>query len=181
MKEAISYTRIIEKLQTLCADKCSGVLLLLGPGGQTSRIHLADGKIVALISREKKGYDAIPELRHLQVNSINFIQGLPSSLHTPLPDTDDLLRTLTAQTPLAATAATPAARVSSPAPIGAEAQASLRTTLAQYVGPVADLLCDQALQQETESEAVIINLAKHIPNSEYARRFLAEMRTLLAA
>lgn len=175
----IAYATIVTTLQQLCADKRSGAFIITG--AQSARVHLIKGEIVALLMQHKKGLEAVPSLVHVQASRIDFIPNLPCSLHTPLPDTSMLLEMLAAQASIPPTAASAVPNTVSARRLDMATQTLLSETLAQYIGPVALVVCKKMLDAPQDIEQALQALASNIPEAAQAQRFVTEMRTKLAA
>lgn len=180
-KAQLSYVMIVAKLQQLCGEKSSGVLIIRGAIGQMTRVHITDGQIVALIMPEKQGREALPLLPNIQASRMDFIPGLPSSVTTPLPATDLLLAELAAQVQAPSTPRAEAPAVASSTPLDPVTRQLLIETLAQYIGPMAMLVSQKILARHQELEDIIRALAESIPEMQAARRFAADIRAKFAA
>jgi len=181
MREAqtpLSYATIVATLQQLCAEKRSGALIITGD--RPTRIHLANGEITALFMQEKKGQEVVPLLARLKAHRMDFIQSLPCSQPNCLAATIVLLAELAAQ---GGTPSTPEALVSDTTAPGLDATvpALISETLAQYIGPIATVLCKRLLGTHQNIEETLQALAAHIPDAGQARHFTAAIRTKLAA
>lgn len=178
-KMALSYPMIVAKLQQLCEDECSGTLMIMGAIGQTTRIHLTDGAIVALMMKDKKGLEVVQLLPKIQVSRMDFVHGLPCSVTTPLPPTSVLLAQLEAQA-TASPLPTRAAGSTAGKPLDTESQELLIQTLTHYIGPMAKVFSKRVLQTKQDLDEVLCALEESIPEAAEARRFLTEIRSKLA-
>ncbi len=181
-KSHISYGTILENLHSLHARKSTGVLVLMGIG-QTARIRLREGHIVALSVQEKKGSEAIPLLPGLKANRMEFLNNLSSGAETSLPPTPEILAQLAAQTSSAPHHQRYTLAAATEAATGEGLDTATRTileeTLALHIGPMAAVLCDNILTTAQPLRDALKALAETISNPARAQRFLAEVQAKL--
>jgi hypothetical protein len=171
---------VAAKLQQLYAGRSSGALIIRGHTSQTARLYMTKGEVEALFVQDKKGYEAVPLLAAFQVRQIDFIPGLPSSVKTPLPTTEELLKLLDTPAPMWGPASATPASIAVP---GQQLDDATRTllegTLTQYIGPMAAILCDNVLRGIGNVDDAIRALTTHIPDTQRARRFALDIRSHL--
>lgn len=177
-QSVVTYKMIVEKMQQLHTHKSSGALVITGM--QVTRIHFTDGTIVALFVHEKKGHEAVPLLASLRASKMHFIPGVPCSLTTPLPATDVLLQQLAMHEPHTVTPTVPSSTRPASRGLDAASQEVIVGTLAKYIGPMAMMLGQDLQTSYPDVEEAIISLAKRLPKTEQANRFMAETREKLA-
>ena len=61
-----------------------------------------------------------------------------------------------------------------------QSRALLEAALAEYIGPMASIVCDSDLAMGQNLDTAITTLAKAIPDPENGRRFAEEVRAQLA-
>lgn len=89
--------QLIEELQRLCRDSCSGTLFVTTDDSHSARFALKEGVIVSIGYRTKSGLDAIPFIREIRggtysfSNANVFMSGVASA---GLPDTPEIFRLL---------------------------------------------------------------------------------------
>ena len=55
----------------------------------------------------------------------------------------------------------------------------IETSLAEYIGPVAPIICDDILKSVLNLDSALNKLAEEIPSEEEARQFLKEVQAQL--
>ncbi len=177
---ALPSTSVVTKLRQLYEEKSTGILIIRGSMGQMARVHMTDGKIVALFIQNKQGYDAMALLAAFQARRIDFISGVPSSVNTPLPPTEAFLAILAAE-PAPPPNISPASHATSGQPLTAALRTLLEETLGQYIGPMAGILCETVLHESHDVASAISALAAHLPDAPRAQRFVTAMQARVAA
>ena len=179
----LSFPEVLSELERLCAERRTGFVLVRPSGAKLARITLEDGEIVFVSYQDRTGVEALDLLSGLDSAQLDFIEGLGGTAKADLPSTAEILAALAgARSPGGVHPGTPpAASVRSRAgAIDARSRSILEATLADYIGPMASMVCEGDLVGTQSLEAAITALAKEIPDPENGRRFVADVRAKLA-
>ncbi|MFZ1325399.1 MAG: hypothetical protein WAT67_05140 [Candidatus Contendobacter sp.] len=163
---------VIDELKKIQQEKASGTLVVLDQKKQMARVSVVDGQIVSVSFGQKSGMDALQMIQQTDITWLQFIKGSNNrpAAHTQLPSTRDILELLGGAS---AKALTPPRVEKKPAPesLSLETLAVLRETLAEFMGPVAPMICNKILRQAQDLESVLELIAGEIPDRKQAVEF----------
>jgi hypothetical protein len=172
----------------------------------TIQINLEQGEITYLACSNKRGEEALPLLREVSSGKLIFVNGPTPALRLSLPSTADILNYLGADSPISmpipaapatpaiptilaiptirptsATPATPAtsATLASTQPLSAPVRAVLQKNLAEIIGPMALLVCEERLAGISDLETALATLSQMLPNPAQVHRFQEAVRKQL--
>lgn len=174
-----SFQAFVDLLRQLCEEKRSGTLFAATDANRMARIDLSAGQINAINFMHKKGSAALSLLPLIQVGRARFSDGVHSDPPGPasdLPATEDILsHLLKAQAP-----PTSERRAQSPSfTLDSQMREVLETLMADYIGPVASVICEEHFESADSMQALLSALASEIGDSEQATRFMADARARL--
>ncbi len=89
--------QLIEELQRLCRESCSGTLFVTTDDSHSARFALKEGVIVSIVYRTKNGLDAIPFIRQIRGGTYSFSSDnvfMSGAISASLPDTPEIFRLL---------------------------------------------------------------------------------------
>lgn len=178
----LSFPELLAELRRLCANESTGFALIRPSGARLARISLQHGEIVFLSFQETSGMAALPLLASIDSCQLDFVAGLGGTSKIPLPPTGQILDTLAAAG-TGTTGPSPsrtAAHGAHPQPICARTRFILEAALAERIGPMAAILCQEDFAEAHDLDSAIQALAREIPDAEDARTFVAEVRAELA-
>lgn len=186
----LSFPELLSELRRLCAERSTGFVLIRPSSGKLARLTLEQGEIVHISYQQKSGVDTLPLLSTIDSGQLDFLEGLGGTSKTLLPSTDEILTRLAgAASPVThvATASDAASGVSDAASrqvsaraLSPRSQSILEATLADYIGPMAAIVCSGDQVRNKSLEKAIEVLAKEIPDPESGRKFMADVRAKLA-
>ena len=174
-----AHNKLLVELQRLCQEKLSGTLFILDDNRRTAKISLKDGDILSLSCFNKNGAEALRLIQGFDGSLFQFIRSSAITTDPDLPTTTEILRILAGGLSTAPT--TPAApegrglAVSNP-----EIVAVLKEILAEFMGPVAPMICNKVLRQAANLESAVDLLAREIPDSQQAFKFKEQVREKLS-
>jgi hypothetical protein len=198
--------QLIAELRDLCAGKRTGTLFIITIENHLAQIVLRDGEIVALSYRLTRGPDALAALKAFGAARYRFQSESVQPADPRLPSTAELLAALGGESgPIPAPAQRPPASeptpMSAPRPVGirpptdagrsqdaGETVGRLRPLiereLAEFLGPMAPLICDEHLAGRTglgpqEISKVVEAIAGEIGDpakeAQFKQRVLAQV------
>lgn len=170
-QQNVTFDGLISEIRRLCQEKVTGTLFFNGKNGSLAQLSLQEGKLVLLSCANKHGMEAVSLIRQIHSGSFQFIK-MNISQKSSLPETADILAALSdGARPSTTIAASSAVLTRQTVPI-------LRDMLAEYIGPVALLLCNARLEG-TSVESALEILAKEIPDPQSAKQFMEKSRKKL--
>jgi hypothetical protein len=159
-----SSDKLAAELQRLSQRKVTGTLFISADNHRTAQVSLLNGHIIALSCLNKRGIEALLLIREINPNWFQFIQGTSVTADVNLPPAADILN----------------AFISDYDSFGEsfelikntqKTDAVLRETLAEFMGPVAPLICSKILQRARSLDQAINLLAQEIPDLQQAVDF----------
>ena len=170
-KQQRGFAELIKELRELCSEQRTGVVFIRPGDGSIVNIGLSEGRIVSLSFRRKLGQEALPLLAEITSGQLDFVKDLPTSTKTPLPPTETILEKLS-QWSRASPSLAAGSKNTSAVQLDESVQAVLQETLAEYIGPMAHVVCDKALLEGKDLKTAIGALAEKIPDRAKAQRFI---------
>lgn len=169
-QQNISFSEMIDEIRRLCGEKASGMLFFNSDSGHLAQIGLAGGKIISLSCLKKQGLEAIPLIQKMRSGRFRFAaMDIPEK--SSLPSALDILEALSEESN-SPDKSVVASEVLSPKKVEI-----LQGILAEYIGPIALLICNQLLG--TSLESALDTLAQEIANPQQARQFKEKARRSL--
>jgi hypothetical protein len=146
------HDRLIDELHALCVAGRSGTMFIITGENHAAQFLLRNGEIVYLTYRLLRGLDALPSMRIFTAGRYRF-QDEPVDRTDPgLPPTPDLLALLSPEH-----TGTVEPPQTEPTTGTAKAPDSLRLLiereLAEFLGPMASLICAEHLAQATDLDS----------------------------
>jgi len=173
----LSLANVVVELQRLCQQKLSGTLFISADNHRMAQVSLLDGNIVALSCLNKRGTEALPLIQQLNLCWFQFINGTSISVDRQLPPTTDIVSSLASTAPAPATSETKSNRAIGVLP--QQIHKVLKETLAEFMGPVAQMICNKLLQQPRTLSSAIDLLAQEIPDRQQALKFKVQVKQKL--
>jgi len=182
MTTELTYPELISKIRLFSLKKKNGTIFILSNDGHIARIVLNEGTITYLIfDSNHNGSEAIPYIQAIKLARIQFVHGhFESSQAGTLPSTTEILARLSAKT------MTP--EQGNDFSISSDlnkAIKDIKIILATYIGPFANVLCNDYIQQfqpdNTKNDLIVMieTLADEIdtPNEqeEFKKKILKEI------
>lgn len=175
--QPISLDNLVVELQRLCQEKLSGTLFISGDNHRMVQISLLDGNIMALSCLNKRGVEALPLIRQINPNWFQFIKGSSITTDPDLPPTTDILNSLASIAPVSASVGLTKNATLEVFP--QQIRTVLKETLAEFMGPVAPMICNKILQRTQNLDSAIDLLAQEIPDRQQALNFKNKVKQKL--
>lgn len=174
----LPFAQVVEEIRQLCRKEATGSLFISTDCNRSAHMILAKGKIVFIYYFNLHGIEALDAMGEIANARHHFQEGMITDQRTPLPPTGEILNTLTE----IKTQSAPQADDFVPAPVfecSAEQRSVIETCLAEYIGPVAPIICDDILKSVLTLDTALEKLAEEIPSEEDARQFLKAVQAQL--
>jgi hypothetical protein len=185
--ELFPFLRVVDYLKQLCAQGRSGTLFLVSDDNRMAQVRLDNGQIASLLCRNRRGLEALGILRNMQHARLRFDESFMAKDENDNLSTQAIFDTLfsaaggTADAPSGAAPAAPATPAA-PAPAKAPAllltpqvKATIQRVMTQYIGPMAEIICDDHFDAAGNLQALVQLLAGEISAPEQAARFRADI------
>lgn len=170
----ISPKLLTTEILRLFQEKLSGTLFVTGENNQMAQIGFMDGNIVALSCLNKHGVKALPLIQQITAKWFQFMPGAVSP-DKDLPPTADILQIVMTRLPVAGSMPTKPVDVSPHAGLSEHNRTLLQEVLAEFMGPVAAVVCKKVFKQTDRLDLVIDMLASEIPNPQQRNQFKDRM------
>jgi hypothetical protein len=185
--ELFPFLRVVDYLKQLCAQGRSGTLFLVSDDNRMAQVRLDNGQIASLLCRNRRGLEALGILRNMQHARLRFDESFMAKDENDNLSTQAIFDTLfsaaggAADAPSVAAPAAPA-KPAAPAPAKAPAllltpqvKATIQRVMTQYIGPMAEIICDDHFDAAGNLQALVQLLAGEISAPEQAARFRADI------
>jgi hypothetical protein len=175
---------VIGELRALAAHGATGILLIVTEDNRFASISLHNGQIREISFRRSYNDEALALLsRVAQVRARFQPGGVPISRH-PAPS-DAAIRWLLGIDENQQAAPMPPAAAAHSSAVGGMERAALQRRIIEevamtYFGPIATLLCEEALSDSADIDQALRQIAANLSGQGEAARFLADARASLA-
>ncbi len=199
MTSELTYPELISEIRRLSSEKQNGTIFITSTTGHLARIVLNQGIITYLIfDGSHKGLEAIAYIQAIKLARLQFVGGSFENYQaSTLPSTDEILALLSSAKKMTeekvnlptATEITPKTTTKSSDLSNSndlnEAIEYIKNMLADYIGPIANVICDDYLQQikphntKNDLTVMIATLAFEIENPDEQEKFKSNLRKKL--
>ncbi|WP_301101597.1 hypothetical protein [Propionivibrio sp.] len=170
--DLIPLARIVAQIRIYCNEQSSGIVFLASEDNRMAQVHLKAGQIVAVICRNKRGIAAIQLMCDIRSAHIRFDGGQNTTSNSDELLTEAFFDYLSA-TPNKTQAA--ASKVPVPSgPLTSDVKLTLQKLLAKFIGPMAEIICQDHFDGASNTLRVIEALANEIPKPEDAAKFRSD-------
>lgn len=172
----LPFSNVVEEIRQLCRKAVSGSLFISTDCNRSAHVIIERGEIIYIYYFNKHGIEALDAMCDIHNARHQFQEGMLTDQRTPLPHTDEIIKTLADITPQQE----PDNAILSPVFECSDVQkAVLEDCLAEYIGPVAGFICEDTLTSVLSLEAALEKLAAEIPDDEESRLFRKEVQKQL--
>jgi hypothetical protein len=185
--ELFPFQRIVDYLKQLCAQGRSGTLFLVSDDNRMAQVRLDNGQIASLLCRNRRGLEALGILRNMQHARLRFdesfmvkdendnlsTQAIFDSLFSSAGGAADAPSGAAPAAPSKSAAAAPAR--SSALQLTPQVKATIERVMTQYIGPMAEIICDDHFDAAGNMQALVHLLADEISAPEQAAKFRADI------
>ncbi len=185
--ESIAFPLVVETLRQLCAEERTGTVFIVSDDNRMAQVHLHGGDVAAVLCRGRRGHDALLLMQSMARARLRFEDGPVARGEADAAATQAILayldgsrtqapnsgpgkeRRSVERTPLVAAAAPPDGVLS------ATTRAIFERILTEYIGPMAQIICQDHFDSAKGARLTALALAGEIPNQAHAARFLSEV------
>ena len=175
--ELLPFLRVVDYLRQLCAQGRSGTVFLVSDDNRMAQVRLDKGQIASLLCRNRRGIEALGILRSMANARLRFDETfLVKDEHDNLSTQAifDALGGGSGVVEVAPSAVPP--RPADPAMALTPAlKATIQRVLTQYIGPMAEIICDDHFEAAGNLQALVQLLADEISAPAQAAKFRAEI------
>lgn len=185
--ELFPFLRVVDYLKQLCAQGRSGTLFLVSDDNRMAQVRLDNGQIASLLCRNRRGLEALGILRNMQHARLRFDESFMAKDENDNLSTQAIFDTLfsaaggAVDAPSGAAPAAPA-EPAAPAPakgpallLTPQVKATIQRVMTQYIGPMAEIICDDHFDAAGNMQALVQLLAGEISAPEQAAKFRADI------
>ena len=167
--EYIPFSEIVTKIGSLCKQKATGTLFVATRENRSAQIMLDKGEIIFIFFSSKRGQEALDLMLTIREGRYRFQEGGVVSHRMQLPPTQAILKALGAvsgQVPAPAEK-----RISTGSGLSAEQKSILETCLADCIGPMAAIICEDHFDSVGDLQTAIETLVAEIPSPGQVKKF----------
>lgn len=192
-QDILPFTEIVKELEKLCRNKATGTLSLTTAANRSAQLAIDHGEMVFIFYSGKMGEAALAAMAGIDAGRFRFQEGSLPTRRMTLPATATILARLasgatSSGSPAGSSVGSPAAPASAPgtaparggAALTAEQKQILERCLAEHIGPMATIICEDQLRATMAVEEAIEALAAEVPSPEAAEKFRKLAQTRLA-
>lgn len=177
-QDYIPFSQIVVEIGRLCKQRATGTLFIATKANKSAQIVLDKGEIVFIFFSSKRGEEALALMSTIRAGRYRFQEGGVIPRRLPLPSTEAILKKLEGGT--VEEASLPENRNMTQDVAGLlsqEQKHALESCLAECIGPMAAIICEDHLSAAKPLEETVDALAAEIPSAGQAQKF----RELVAA
>lgn len=175
-QDILPFTEIIKELEKLCRNKATGTLSLTTATNRSAQVAIDHGEVVFIFYSGKMGEGALAAMAGIDGGRFRFQENSLPSRRMVLPPTATILSRLASSATSTAgaapsTTATSAAPSRSSGTLTAEQRQLLERCLAEHIGPMATIICEDQLRENLTIEEALDALAAEVPTPAAAEAF----------
>ena len=176
--ELLPFLRVVDYLRQLCAQGRSGTVFLVSDDNRMAQVRLDQGQIASLLCRNRRGIEALGILRSMANARLRFDETfLVKDEHDNLSTQaifDALGGGSDGAAPVAVAPAQPRPAATALA-LTPAVKATIQRVMTQYIGPMAEIICDDHFDAAGNLQALVQLLADEISAPAQAAKFRAEI------
>lgn len=178
-QDYIPFADIVTEIGRLCKQKSTGTLFVATKANKSAQMVLDKGEIVFIYFSSKRGEEALALMSTIRAGRYRFQEGGVIPRRMPLPPTENILAVLGRSAEQNAAVDQIQTKSSAVAGngISREEKDALESSLAECIGPMAAIICEDHFNSRADLQSIIDALAAEIPSSGQAEKF----RGLVAA
>ncbi|HET6432722.1 hypothetical protein [Dyella sp.] len=178
---------ILRDLKALALQKASGFFFVVTEDNHSCTIRLRSGQIEDVVFSRHRSDEAVQLLAKVPAGRARF-QADPAAAGAARVSLGEAsLSWLMGGFEKGSAAPAPSAAARPPAPaanvnvqgLSAEQRATIERIALNYLGPIAGLLCDEALEVPGSIDRALVQIASNLPARDQEDKFLAEARAAL--
>lgn len=172
-QDYIPFADIVVEIARLCKQRSTGTLFIATMANKSVQLVLDKGEIVFIFFSSKRGEEALALMSTIRAGRYRFQEGGVIPRRMVLPPTEAILKTLSgsreqSSSPGRSPVTPEAAQTEG---LSREQKDALESSLAECIGPMAAIICEDHLNSGANLDAQIDALAAEIPSPGQARKF----------
>lgn len=178
-KEFVERKLLAKAFEQICKEDHTGVFQIVTEKAEVLYLNIKDGKVVNLKYRTRKNKEALQGFGIIEKGKYTFyerkeVQEFPTV--NEVPTNKEVLQYLLGQS---TDSSSDSKKVSIKKSLTDSVMIDLKKILANHIGPVAHIVCEEVFTKTTDVNTAINMLAKEIPAADPARAFKEEAKRLL--
>ena len=161
-------------MEELCTEKATGILFIATKANRSAQIVIENGSIVFVYFYNKQGQEALKLMQTIQAGRYRFQKNATSPRRNKLPPTKDILNFLYGKRKSESPKEAPIHNQ-----LTNQQKQILETVLAEYIGPMATIICEDHLDTVPDLTSAIEALSSEIPSPEQAQKFRTQIEAKL--
>lgn len=162
---------LLQELQQTNAEHKTGVTFLVSKDNRSAQISFLEGNAVYAMCQGKKGREAVMLIAQMDIERYRFQEGAIPPTKAEMPSFEELIQLLReggggvkaggSKQPVARPGTAPR-----PAAFSDQQKAIIQDVLAECIGPMAIILCEEHFAAAQTAEEAIERLAQELPASQ---------------
>jgi Domain of unknown function (DUF4388) len=171
-----TFSEIVFEIGVLCKKKATGTLFVTTRDNRSAQIMFDKGEIVYIFFSSKRGQEALALMSTISDGRYRFQEGGAISRRMQLPPTQTIIEALRNGPGMVGAPVSPArkqeeAKASVGTGLSAEQKSVLETCLADCIGPMAAIICEDHFNSVGDLQAAIEVLSGEIPSPGQVKKF----------
>lgn len=179
-QEYIPFHAIVGEIKRFCDLKSTGTMYVATKANRSAQIVFERGEIVFVYFYNKRGQDALDLMVDIVAGRYRFQEGVISARRVSLPPTTDVINfLLRGKNGGNSLSQNDQQQISVGGGLDSAQKTVLEAALAEYIGPMAAIICEDYLSSAANVTAAVDALASEIPSADQAEKFKSQMRVRL--
>lgn len=172
-QDYIPFAQIVIEIGRLCKQRSTGTLFIATKANRSAQLVLDKGEIVFIFFSSKRGEEALALMSEIHDGRFRFQEGGVIPRRMALPSTEAILKTLKGGAAGAPSSAenSSSSKTRDVAGLTGEQQDALQSCLAECIGPMAAIICEDHLSSARPFAEIVDALAAEIPSPGQAKKF----------
>ena len=171
-QDYIPFSEIVFEIGSLCKQKTTGTLFITTRDNRSAQIMLDKGELVFILFASKRGQEALDLMAKMSDGRYRFHEGSVGLRRMQLPPTQTILQALrNGSGQVSSPAREQAEKASFGNSLSADQKRVLETCLADCIGPMAAIVCEDHFNSVRDLPAAIEALAAEIPSPGQVKKF----------
>ncbi len=169
-----SQLDIVSQIKSYWNQKATGALFLKLTNDKLLQLFFEGGELKSIKYHGLTGMEALKQIPSMVAVKSQFHDGAISRIVNELPATTDIINMINESSFVPQ-----ASGSGSGAYISSNAKEVIETIFTEYVGPIADIIFSEELQQSTSAEDLIKNLSRQMDDPDDQIKFRQEATSAL--
>lgn len=175
VQDYIPFLEIVSEIERIAARKATGTFFVATKANRSAQVIFDKGEIVFVYFYNKKGKEALELMLTIQAGRYRFQEGGSVSRRVSLPPTEEIVEFLSKKNDNMQSS--PDDSKETAGGLVQNQKEVLERLLAEYIGPMAAIICEDYLDSAVDVDAAIDALAAEIPSAVQADKFRSQATT----